>query len=79
MTWLSSTWHEAVMEQEIDTMRKLRKYELKRVYGAGHSEDTSGTGAGRFAECDSDAHLGGSLDSDKHREGGDAPCTPNDS
>ena len=53
-------------------MRKLKKSELKRVYGAGHAEDTNLGDS--LNECDSDAHLGGTLDSDKHVLGGEEAC-----
>ncbi len=80
MAWLSSTWHEAVVEQEIDSRRKLRKHKLKRVYGAvgpsggdSNSDDTVG--------YDSDWTAGGdeSCDSDKiHTVDGVHHCHIND-
>ena len=46
-------------------MRKLKKSELKRVYGANHREDTNPTDT-VDQSCDSDYGQGGTLDSDKH-------------
>ena len=47
-------------------MRKLKKSELKRVYGAGHNEDTNPDDSANSCDSDYGIDPDATLDSDKH-------------